>query len=591
MLGLGKDGKKRINRLSVILPVASGVLLVVFLLFLLITDSVSITSVREIQNFTHVEDVDCVEVQDDKTPLGVVKKYSFEVQNIEHDTYLAFYTVHQYVEVYIDDQLEYEMKRTEGSLVKTVGSNWSFVPLYREDAGKVIDINLIPVYESFRDWKVDFLIGSRSAIVFDRFSQDWPQILMSFIAVFMGVVFIILSAYKHTTGYPDGQLFSLGAFSILLGFWRITDTRSSPFLMMDKPVFLFYITLSAMMIGMVSLIKSVERRYNQHSQKWFDVYCIGAGVLCLIQLILQWFAGIDLRQTLFLSQMYIGIGAILLLGNVIYDRIFYPPRKHDFMTKYSPLLIVIGVVLDIVRYFSNRSSAQLVFSLCGLLIYIAITGMSMMFDYAEHEKRIAENKRMLAETRISTMISQIKPHFVYNTLGTIEQLCSVDPKQAASLVHDFSRYLRGNFSELDNPVPISLSQEIEHVMYYVSIEKVRFPDIEVKYDLQAEDFLIPALSVQPLVENAIKHGLMKLNHGGTVIICSYETEENNCVSVHDNGGGFDIAQELENGKHVGLRNIKERLKIMCDGTLEIHSSPGVGTTAVISIPKRVEDRL
>lgn len=538
-----------------------------------------------------MEDVNCVEVKDDKTPLGVVKKYSFEVQNIEHDTYLAFYTVHQYVEVYIDDQLEYEMKRTEGSLVKTVGSNWSFVPLYREDAGKVIDINLIPVYESFRDWKVDFLIGSRSAIVFDRFSQDWPQIMLSFIAVFMGVVFIILSVYKLTTGYPDGQLFSLGAFSILLGFWRITDTRSSPFLMMDKPVFLFYIALSAMMIGMVSLIKSVERRYNQHSQKWFDVYCIGAGVLCLIQLILQWFAGIDLRQTLFLSQMYIGIGAILLLGNVIYDRIFYPPRKHDFMTKYSPLLIVIGVVLDIVRYFSNRSSAQLVFSLCGLLIYIAITGMNMMFDYAEHEKRIAENKRMLAETRISTMISQIKPHFVYNTLGTIEQLCSVDPKQAASLVHDFSRYLRGNFSELDNPVPISLSQEIEHVMYYVSIEKVRFPDIEVKYDLQAEDFLIPALSVQPLVENAIKHGLMKLNHGGTVIICSYETEENNCVSVHDNGGGFDMAQELENGKHVGLRNIKERLKIMCDGTLEIHSSPGVGTTAVISIPKRVEDRL
>ena len=90
MLGLGKDGKKRINRLSVILPVASGVLLMVFLLFLLITDSVSITSVREIQNFTHVEDVNCVEVKDDKTPLGVVTKYSFEVQNIEHDTYLAF---------------------------------------------------------------------------------------------------------------------------------------------------------------------------------------------------------------------------------------------------------------------------------------------------------------------------------------------------------------------------------------------------------------------------------------------------------------------------------------------------------------------
>ena len=113
----------------------------------------------------------------------------------------------------------------------------------------------------------------------------------------------------------------------------------------------------------------------------------------------------------------------------------------------------------------------------------------------------------------------------------------------------------------------------------------------MEFDLQTEDFLIPALSIQPLVENSIKHGLMKLNSGGKVVICSYETADSNCVSVYDNGVGFDVNEAFENAEHVGLRNIRERLKMMCEGALEIHSSPGVGTTAVISIPKRGGVRL
>lgn len=112
------------------------------------------------------------------------------------------------------------------------------------------------------------------------------------------------------------------------------------------------------------------------------------------------------------------------------------------------------------------------------------------------------------------MISQIKPHFIYNTLGSIEQLCEIDPKMAAEMTHNFAKYLRGNFGELGNTKPIRLSQEISHCKYYVSIEQVRFPDMKITFDLKSEDFLIPALSIQPLIENAIKHGLMKRLEGG-----------------------------------------------------------------------------
>ena len=191
----------------------------------------------------------------------------------------------------------------------------------------------------------------------------------------------------------------------------------------------------------------------------------------------------------------------------------------------------------------------------------------------------------LTETRISTMMSQIRPHFIYNTLGSIEQLCEIDPQKAGELVHDFAKYLRGNFGELDNPKPILMSQEMEHVHHYVSIENVRFPDMTFTFEMTSEDFKIPALTIQPIVENAIKHGLMKLQNGGNIHVVSYETETHYCVTVEDDGVGFDTTLLLDERKHVGLRNIRERLKAMVNGTLEINSTINSGTKVLIKIPK------
>ena len=183
------------------------------------------------------------------------------------------------------------------------------------------------------------------------------------------------------------------------------------------------------------------------------------------------------------------------------------------------------------------------------------------------------------------MMSQIRPHFIYNTLGSIEFLCEENPPKARKLVHSFAQYLRGNFGELDNPMPIRMSQEMAHVRHYVSIENVRFPDMTFTFEMNSNDFMLPALTIQPIVENAIKHGLMKLPHGGSIFVSSWETPSHYCVSVEDNGAGFDPGILSDDRKHIGLRNIRERLEAMVGGTLNIESTPGKGTKVQISIPK------
>ncbi len=203
----------------------------------------------------------------------------------------------------------------------------------------------------------------------------------------------------------------------------------------------------------------------------------------------------------------------------------------------------------------------------------------------EKEKIILDAE--LTESRMSTLMSQIHPHFIYNTLGSIEQLCELDPPKAAKLVHDFSKYLRGNFGEIDKPRLIRVSKELEHTEYYLSIEKVRFPDIEFVTEMSCCDFSIPALTIQPIVENAVKHGILKREEGGTVNVKIYETDTSCFVSVSDNGVGFDVS-ELKETNRIGLRNIKSRLESMCGGILHIESIIGVGTKITVEIPKEAD---
>lgn len=278
--------------------------------------------------------------------------------------------------------------------------------------------------------------------------------------------------------------------------------------------------------------------------------------------------------------------------------------KEYFCTKRKGKWLVIGAMLPLLSFgvdvamtalgrWKGGVLSQYVFVVLFVATMVMVLrvipqGINNAAKAKELEAEKAALNAQLAESRISTMMSQIRPHFIYNTLGSIEALCGIDPEKAGELVHNFAKYLRGNFGELDNPKPILMSREMDHVQYYVRIENVRFPDMTFLFEMDSNDFHIPALTIQPIVENAIKHGLMKLPRGGTIRIVSYETDTHYCVSVEDDGIGFDPGELTDERKHIGLRNIRERLKAMVGGNLEIESTVGVGTKVLITIPKEGE---
>lgn len=231
------------------------------------------------------------------------------------------------------------------------------------------------------------------------------------------------------------------------------------------------------------------------------------------------------------------------------------------------LVPIVGVIVDYVVH--GISLTYVCFTVSILLIYTSI--------YLTRKKQLEAQKNAL-------MLSQINPHFVYNTLSTIASMCDTSPKQAKNLTIDFARYLRENINSLTSEEMIPFDREMDHVACYLKIERARFGErLNVVYAIRCKEFTIPPLTVQPLVENAVKHGITKKPGGGTVKISTFEEDSHYVIEIIDDGVGFDTEKV---DMHVGIENARSRLAAMCKGDITVKSTLGVGTRVSILIPKK-----
>jgi sensor histidine kinase YesM len=259
------------------------------------------------------------------------------------------------------------------------------------------------------------------------------------------------------------------------------------------------------------------------------------------------------------------------------------------------IVAVIAVIAVVLAELGTWYSALI--SVCSIILIVIISIALIRWELKRNVKGVLESQRMeaekqamemkLQESQISIMLSQIQPHFLYNTLNSIYRLCETNPMRARSMVNFFAEYLRNNLSTLEEPGLISFETELSHIKTYLEIEKIRFEDsLEIEYDIKCVDFSLPVLTVQPIVENAVKHGTSKKRGGGKVTISTDENKESHIIKVFDTGCGFDPSKPKDDGKrHVGIENVRQRLFNMCGGTLSLESEVGKGTLATIIIPK------
>ena len=260
------------------------------------------------------------------------------------------------------------------------------------------------------------------------------------------------------------------------------------------------------------------------------------------------------------------LSGLIRRRNRLSKRYFYA-----FLVCFLPMTaaMLIHLFVDVFAFFAIS------LSICALSMYAII-----LSDQIEQYMR---QQREIAHQRASIMVLQMRPHFIHNTMTSIYYLCGQDPQKARQVTLDFNTYLRKNFTAIVSEDPVPFSEELEHTRAYLAVEQAQFEDLLfVDFDTPHISFRIPPLTLQPVVENAVKHGIDPDSEPLHISIRTRKTETGSEIIVEDNGSGFDPADD--SGPHLALANIEQRLQMMCGGKLEIMPREGGGTVVKITIP-------
>ncbi len=277
---------------------------------------------------------------------------------------------------------------------------------------------------------------------------------------------------------------------------------------------------------------------------------------------------------------------LILLPNLIvllsvFEMLLRSWQKLDVWEKV-PLLMYIFA--PIVGMLGTALVYGIVFAQIGSTGAIVIM---FVFLEIEQSRSLVQQERELMQSKLDIAMSQIRPHFLYNTLGTLSALCRQNPKLASGAIDDFAVYLRQNMDSINRSSPIPFDDELAHIKNYIRLEKLRFGnDIQISYDIQTDEFMVPAVSVQPMVENAILHGMMGRDGVCHIqLITRWSGDGAVEIIIKDDGVGFDTSKPRNDGRsHIGIANVRRRIELMMDGTLQVESIPEMGTKVTIRIP-------
>ena len=556
----------------------------IFLLVLACADNLEVVDKRASNEIITVTDMERKLIKDEATPTGNVIEYRFTLkEQHKYDECLAFYTIHQAIEVYIDGDKVYSLQRAEKlDMVKTAGTNWTLIPLYAEDIGKEICVRLTPAYKQFVDSEIEFLIGPQIRIIVKSLQKSLPILMISGLAIVLGVILLALSIYLMWKDKRMNEIFSFGIFALLLGVWRFTDNEFSPYLSPEKPLLLFYMSVLAMMIGIIPMVNAQKSRTRTNIS---DVYCLVVGIISILMMAMDIFDIIDIREVLFIVHIMLFIGLGLIILNLIKAHGIKDPKPGDNIDRVVLWVLIAGALGDAVIFYTTKTSAGLFFTLIAFIVSTVLKGVSFIYVYLKNERALIEKEKQLVNSRAATMMGQIRSHFVFNVLNAISGMCKYDPEKADETVVRFSRYLRANVDIMQNDTPLPFNMVLKRLEDYVALEQVRFENkINFVKDINVLNFEMPALILQPIIENAIKHGLTPKIGGGTITLKTYEEEDNIFIKITDDGVGYDINAVPREGS-VGMKNIRFRLDYLMNGTMDIKSVVGTGTEVTIKIPK------
>lgn len=486
--------------------------------------------------------------------------------------------------------------RGGGNPTQAVGKQWVTIVSPGITTGDKVELNFGNLYWNAYMIQFDELLrqmhtGEERMMLFKAVSNDGWTMTIGTIFLFLTIILLIVALECAILRIDGARRFLwLGLVTLFSSTWFYT-LSPAPTLILPFPVFL-NVLYSCSMQGIAIFVVLFAAEHLTGWRRKSLLYCTGLLLLVTLAAMVN---QIFMIQDLYSAINYFSILELLAALWVVFC-LSYETRKlqnkESAQLLKAILPLAVCAVVELINGYLQFLEAAILLGL-GLISFALIEEIYTIRRIkrsmaSEKHALILENE--LNQNRISVMLSQVQPHFLFNALQGIKQLCDTEPERASEALEHFSFYLRGNLDSLMDKQLISFEREMFHVNNYLYLERMRFPKkLNIEFKIAYQDFLLPPLTVQTIVENAVRHGIIKKKAGGTLCIKSERTTENIIVTICDDGLGFDADIPKEDGRtHVGIENVRNRLMLQCGGFLEIESEVGVGTTVKIILPQKEE---
>lgn len=479
--------------------------------------------------------------------------------------------------------------------IRSAGSVFTSLVSSGIDEDDIVELTLANIYvnslpTAFIDFFEFMLVGSEYKAYTDLIGNHLLDPVIGTLSLIIGMIMLAASLYAGRIN-SDG----ISRYVCLAGFIIASGGRflsGSPIisLLVPYPTFneIFYI-LSIFFMAVLFVLYALAFSKSNLRRVLLFLVCIVV-ITMIASILLQYFGLIDLYLLLTYHLLIILVTLVIFAICLLYELIIL----HSSMARIamsSLLILSLGAMADMLNYFFDFYLFSIGYKIAFLAF--AVLQLIRLLKFLEENvmkmRKFAQMENELLQSRISIMLSQIKPHFLYNTLNAISTLCLTDPSTAEEAVSTLSSYLRGNIQALETQTPVPFEQELSHIQNYVCIEKMRFGNrLRFVCDISYSNFSVPALSLQTLVENAIRHGVSLRPEGGTVTIKTELQNDFTVIHIIDDGLGFDQAGQSDDNSGIGLRNARMRLQYMVNAELTVKSMPSQGTVVTIRIPVRRE---
>ena len=368
-----KDFIFKTNKKRFIFYTISITVYLILFAFIQINNKIDVYNPRLNNQYTLVT-IDSKNIYEQSTlPAGIQKEYTFTLKNFDKvNNCIMFYTVHQDVEVYIDNELVYTIDMNP-KIASSPTSLWNYIPYDDHDEGKTAKVVVTPVFKEVINSPIDIYIGSFYALLVDEIVRDLPELILGSTSIITGITILIIQLYIYLSKkISNKDNIYLGMLAIFIGLWKVTDIHTAPFLFARSPNTAGYIALGTLFLSPVPVLLHIKNHFKRKGTAALDFatgFAIGvSGFAWLFQVI----GFKDLRETLIFAHisMILSVLAIIITSIVNIERI-----KKDASLRRSlifPSIIIVGIIIDLNKYYSRNSSSGLLFTILTFLIYIII---------------------------------------------------------------------------------------------------------------------------------------------------------------------------------------------------------------------------